>query len=62
MVAPAIMAAATAPAAIAIGARTAPPNSTPPGSELTMRAQYAPSNAHEHNATPSNAPVWHPFE
>lgn len=61
MVAPAIMAAATAPAAIASGARTAP-NGTPPGSELTMRAQYAPSNAHEHNATPSNAPVWHPFE
>ena len=51
MVAPAIMAAATAPAAIASGARTAP-NGTPPGSELTMRAQYAPSNA----------PVWHPFE
>lgn len=61
MVAPAIMAAATAPAAIASGARTAL-NSTPPGSELTMRAQYAPSNAHEHNTTPSNAPVWHPFE
>ena len=51
MVAPAIMAAATAPATIASDARTAP-NSTPPGSELTMRAQYAPSNA----------PVWHPFE
>lgn len=61
MVAPAIMAAATAPAAIASGARTAP-NSTPPRSELTMRAQYAPSNAHEHNATSSNATVWHPFE